>query len=552
MSIHNLRKGQVSRPAKHNLNTAKVESPIKGIDARVALTQGSPLYCIYTYNILPYEYGMYVRKGFREYQIAVDDGSGAGVHTLIPFGGIEEQGIEDKLFAVTNEGIWDVTLAAAAPILKLTFADQQNNAGYGVYTHYVDDSETDLLMYADNFNGLFTYEASTGTWAQATGILGPVIENIRWVISHKQRLWLVEENSTKAWYLPIGSKSGQATEFFFGSKFAHGGNLEGLFNWTIDGGAGVDDLLVAVSRSGDVLPYKGQDPSAAETWDLVGSYFIGQVPKGPFFGTEHGGELMLLSTYGLTSMNDLLKGVDSADLGALDQAQGSVAGAITGPLRNRMQATIDQYGWQVRLAPSAGALIITAPAIGSGAQIQYVYNIATRGWGLWRGVPMNSLDEFEGAVVFGTADNRVMRMDVTADNVLITPPAEGINGDPIEFSTLTAYQSFGADALYKRVHLIRADFVADGQPEYITQARYDYDIAEAMLPTGEPLTGQNFWDEGTWDLAIWASAGNEAFTGLQGAWGSGRYIAVAIQGKTREETRLIGFDVLYDTGGPLI
>lgn len=551
MAIRNLAKGQISRPAPHAISTARIPAPIKGIDARIALTEGAPLNCVYNYNMVPFEYGMAIRKGFREYQIEIDAGDSAGVHTIIPFDGVEENGVQDKLFAVNNEGIWDVTIAAAVPIQKVVFADQQAQAGYGVYTHYTDDAERDVLFYADNFNGLFEYDASGDTWAQATGITGPIISNIRFIVSHKQRLWLIEENSTKAWYLPIGSNSGQAKEFFFGSKFKHGGNLEGLFNWTIDGGDGVDDYLVAVSRSGDVLPYRGADPSSADTWSVVGTFFIGEIPRGPHFGSQHGGELYLLSEYGLTSMNDLLQGVNSATIGAMDNGQTSISGQITGLLRGRMAQTIDDFGWQVQLAPSEGALVIASPRIGSGPFIQYVYNTATRGWGLWRGVPMTHFDSWHGAVIFGHLDNKIYRMDVTADNVTIEVPANGINGDPIEFSVLTSYQSLGAEALFKKVKLIRADFVADGPPVYTAVARYDYDIEEALLPASPPLRGGDIWDIGLWDTAIWGAGGNEAYNGLNGSWGDGRTVAIAIRGQVRELTRLIGFDIMYTTGGPL-
>jgi hypothetical protein len=552
MAIKNLKRGQITRPAPQTLKTVRYPAPIKGIDARVALTEGSPIHCVYTYNLVPFEFGMALRKGYREFQIDVDDGAGAGVHTMIPFEGVAEDGIQDRLFAATNEGIWDTTVAGAAPVLKLAFADQQDNAGYGVYTHYVDDAGTDLLLYADNINGLFTYTASTETWAQTTGITGPVVANIRWVVSHKQRLWLIEENSTKAWYLGVGSISGAATEFFFGSKFAHGGNLEGLFSWSVDGGAGVDDLLVAVSRSGDVLHYKGADPSSAATWDLVGSYYIGQIPRGPFFGSEHGGQLFLLSTYGLTGMNDLLQGVDTSLTREGGLTQSALSGGVAGLLRQRMTTTIDDYGWSVRIVPSEGALLISSPRIGSGPNIQYTYNMGTSGWGLWRDVPMTVFDTFKGAVVFGTEDNKVMRMDVTSDNVLLTPIVGTINGDPINFSLLTSYQALAADGLYKRVKLIRADFIADGEPEFALKARYDYDISEVLLPTAPPISPNALWDDGAWDVAMWGGAGNTAFNGLQGSWGNGRYIAVAMTGRSRETTRFIGFDVMYDVGGPLV
>lgn len=555
MAIHNLMPGQVSRPAKQALKTARFPAPLKGVDARVALTEASAVNAVYSYNMTPFEYGVAVRKGYREHQVGVDLGESEGIHTIIPFDGIESQGAQDRLFAVTNEGIWDVTVAGAAPILKEEFIDKQLEAGYGVYTHYVGNDEADVLFYADSINGLFEYDAQTDEWGLATEITGPVIANINWIVSHKQRLWMIEENSTKAWYLEVGAKKGLATEFFFGSKFTHGGHLAGLFSWSVDGGGGLDDLFVAVSRAGDVLPYKGADPEIVpgedNAWEVIGTYFIGKIPVGPYFGTEHGGELFLLSEYGIVSMNDLLQGVDSAALSAVGGGN-AVAGPIAGLVRRRMDQTINSHGWQVQVAPSAGGIVINSPRILTGPHIQYYYNFSTRAWGFWRGVPMTAFDQYDGALVFGDVDNRILRMDVTVDNFLLDPPPETVNGVPIDFSLLTAFQGIDTDALYKRVQLIRPDFNAQAPPSFTAVARFDYDITEAIDVADTPIPDGDVWDDGLWDLAIWGTTGDNPYSEIRGSWGYGRYIAIALRGSSRAETRLIGFDVLYDVGGPLI
>ena len=67
------------------------------------------------------------------------------------------------------------------------------------------------------------------------------------------------------------------TKFTFGAKFTYGGALIGVWSWTIDGGSGVDDFLVAISRGGDILIFQGADPSLAD-FALIGSWFVGEVP----------------------------------------------------------------------------------------------------------------------------------------------------------------------------------------------------------------------------------------------------------------------------------
>jgi hypothetical protein len=503
--------------------------------------------------MMPYEYGMRVRKGYREYQIGLDQGSSTGVHTIIPFDGIEENNVNDRLFAVTNEGIYDVSVAGDAPILKFTFANQDPQAGYGVFSHYVGNDEKDVLFYADSLNGLFTYDSDTETWVQTIGITGGiVVENVRFIVLHKQRIWLIEENSTIGWYLPVGSVAGKATEFFFGAKFRHGGNLVGLYNWSVDGGSGVDDMLVAVSRAGDVLPYQGEDPSTANTWSLRGTYYIGEVPRGGYIGSEHGGELYLLSAFGLIGMNTLLRGVNTArgDGTALHDA---LAAKIAWLLRDDMDRSIDQLGWEVRTIPSEGALVVASPRQPSGEYIQYVYNVSTNAWGMWRSVPMTCFNSWKARVVVGTEDNRVLYMDVTADNVLITPPVDALNGTPIIFSLLTSFQDLGAPAVFKRVKLVRPDFISHAKPNTTVKVNYDFDLSEALQPIEAPpdIAGAN-WDVGIWDEAVWDAAIGVSFGEIGGTWGIGRYVAIAMNGSAREKTTFLGWDVIYDAGGPMI
>ena len=499
---------------------------------------------------MPSERGMTVRKGFREHAIGLP----SELHTLVPFDGADSLGVGDKLFAVTKEGIWDITIKGDPPISMLTFATTTATAGYGPFTHYTNDAGVETLFYADSINGLFAYDTLLNTWAQAAGITGPVITNVRFIVSHKQRLWMVEESSTDAWYLPVGSKSGAATEFFFGSKFKHGGSLEGLFNWTVDGGEGVDDYLIAVSHAGDVIPYKGADPSSASTWEMVGTYYIGEIPEGPFFGSEQGGELYLLSAFGLIGMGDLLRGVDTLSLQAGAEGSGRTA-KITGILRDDIHRTIAEHGWGVQSVPSEGGMIITSPTVGSAPPIQFFYNVAMGGWGFWRDVPITAFTSWQSSPYFGTEDGRVMIMDVTVDEALLTPPVDGLNGRDIEFSILTHFSALEQDGIFKRVNLIRPDFVAEAPLSQVSIARYDYDLGESSLAGAEEITHPDSpatWGISKWDDEVWGSNEFNKYNFIGGGWGIGRYVAIATKGECRVLTRLVGWDVTFSSGGSLL
>ena len=547
MAIGALLPEQVGKGSQRVNESHRVMAPIQGIDTRVSVSVGAPLHCIYTYNLVPYDYGMRVRPGYREWALNLDLGTSTGVHTIIPFEGIIETGAGDKLFAATSEGIWDVSDAGAAPTLVATFFDNSADAGYGVYTHYVDGSGDDLLYYADSVNGLAEYDPVADTWNPAGGITGPDTTIVNYVVSHKQRIWLIERESQSAWYLPVGSNSGIGTEFTFASKFKHGGALVGLLNWAVDGGNGVDDYLVAVSRSGDILPFQGIDPSSADTWNLTGTYYVGKIPKGPNFATGDGGEVYILSAYGVIGMGELLKGVDTASV-ALQTEDTNMSSKIASLLRGRLKESIDLHGWAIRTVPSEGSILIDTPKILSRRNEQFAYNISTRAWGLWRDVPMTCFDSYKGAIAFGTEDNRILYMDASSDNVLLTPPVGRANGDAITFSVLTSFSPLEMPGTYKRIAFIRPDFIAAAPPTFDCEARYDYDISE-VPPRATDVQEQAKWDEGVWDVARWSTEQLAGINALRGSWGRGRYVAIAMGGSTRTDTRFAGWDIIFDSGG---
>ena len=551
MAIHSARP-TIGRPQPQNSRALRLPAPVGGIDTRTILAATAPDVCIYAYNLLPGEYGMRVRNGYREWQIGLEGvGIPLGVSTIVPFGGVDDDFSNDRLFAVTNEGIWDVTTEEGTPVLEVDFSDPGNGgdtsdaAGRGVYTHYTTDADEEILFYADSANGLFQYSETTDTWTRPAGITGPTIENIDFVTSHKEQLWFIEKNSSSAWYLPIGSVTGAATQFFFGSKFKHGGNLAGLFSWSIDGGEGLDDYFVAISRSGDVLPYKGTDPASVDTWQSTGQYFIGAIPQGRRFANEYGGNLNLLSVYGLISMDDLVRGVDGKNIGAATETV-----KIAAIIREAMQSYRNEPGWDVKSIPSQGSLLISSPQRVDDEYIQYAMNTTTSGWGLWQGVPINSFDEWNGKVYVGTKDNRVLVMDVSVDNALITPVGE-LNGEAIPFSVLTTFQDFGAPAQFKRGLMCRPDFLATVEPNVTVGYRYDYDLSPVQNTSFTGPTISSLWDIGLWEASVWSTGIPAGQNVLKGGFGIGRAVAIATSGNCRVETTFIGWDVIWNSGGPM-
>ena len=553
-------RGAASKASPQSVKVTRVPAPIKGVDTRVATSEGNPQNCVFAFNMIPSEQDVRVRKGYREHVVDVltPQPISDGIHTIIPFHSSNPTLNPDKLFCTTNEGMWDVTEYNTPPILVFTFPNQTLaiGAGYGNFVHTINDAGRDVLLYADEVNGLISYDADNDIWVVPVGLTSPPPADVRAVTLHKDRLWLCVKESSTIYYLDAGNiGTGAATPFHMGSKMQHGGAVASTFSWTVDAGNGLDAMLVVVGTAGDVVVYAGDDPASVETWSEIGSYYIGQIPKGSTFGSVHGGNVYILSVYGLVSMNGLLKGVNAEEaLATADNT--STTNKITAVIRATMLNTIDSFGWEVRIAPTEGALIINTPHqgsyVGSVARIQYVFSLTMEAWGFWRNLPMGAFGTWNDRVVFGTHDNRIVFMDVRVDNELINPPDE-INGDDIVFSLLTSFQSYGELGQFKRVTLIRPDFIGGEMPTFRALAAYDYHVDEQVSSVpAAPIVDEAFWNVSLWDEDRWSTGLPDGQNRVGGSFGVGRYVAISIYGRTRERISLVGFDVMYKSGSPLI
>ena len=519
--------------------------PMGGMDGRIGAAAEDLNVCLWAINMMPVEYGMRVRLGYRVWQETLP----SEVRTIVPYEGLPDTGTDDKIFAMCAEGIYDVTAQSGTPTQKLAFANVNPDSGWGVYTHYIDASGDDMIYYADQANGLFIYTPGTDTWAQATGITpiaGSIttfnIADIVYIVSHKLRLWFITRNANLAWYLPVASFQGEATEFFFGAKFKHGGDLVGLYNWTVDGGSGRDDFLVAVSRAGDVLPYQGDDPSSDMTWENIGVFFIGSMPLGNRCASEYGGNLFLLSTYGITSMKELVAGGEAEDPG------GSQLGAkMARFMRLDMRDYKQLHGWNIQFVSDEGLLVVNTPLREDGGYRQYVMNTITGGWGFWRDVPYVCGAAYDGDILIGDPTGRVLRMDRNVDDV----PALGGDGIDIKWFVLTSFSSLGEPALNKRAKFIRPNFSSNAtRPVFDVYAYYNYLVLEPLSPITAPVaTGGSLWDTALWDIDTWDSPQLSPFSHATGADGIGRTIAIAMTGRSRGPDLLLSWDMMWDTGG---
>jgi hypothetical protein len=369
--------------------------------------------------------------------------------------------------------------------------------------------------------------------------------NFASVTAWKNRLWLVEKDTTRAWYLNTNSVFGTATSFDFGSKMRAGGPLANLYGWSYDAGAGMDSLLVALSTAGDVVIFQGTDPSSASTFGIKGSWSVGGVPYGRRIATEYGGELLIVSLLGVVPLSRLVVGQPVVAGDRSSYATDKVANEF-----NRLATTYQtNQGWAIGLHPQDNALLVLVPTVSGTAATPYAMSFSKRSWSQYRDLPILSMGVWNGTTYFGTPDGRLCQSGGYLDALELADPTAF---SPIAWSLLSAYRN-GGTPTQKRIHSIRVSIQAqETTPTMTAEAKYDLDLSEGTAP--EPSTSiasaPGTWDNATWDSDVWAGE-YSSFQALIGAVGMGREVAIAVRGLAMSRTSFVGADVYFDSGGLL-
>lgn len=521
------------------------------------------------------------------------------VRSIIPFQGSASTGTYDRLFATDSTGIWDVTTPSETPSRVFVFDAATDLSGRGTSCVFVNSSGSHYLLYFDEENGYHAYDESTGRWnkvvnaattawvastayaygdersnggntyicktagtsASSGGPTGTTSEitdgtcvwdyavpltgvnprNLVFGVIWQNRLWCVQRDTAKAWYGGVGAYTGTVTGFVFGGRFRAGGPLMGLYNWTIDGGSGVQNSLVAISQAGDVVIYQGTDPSSSATFGLKGVWSLGAIPVGRKVATDFGGDMLILTNTGIMPLSRLTMGNP-----VFDRSQ--YATQKIANLFNTLASTYGKTrGWSLRIHPEDNALIVTVPSAGAdAATTQLTMSMATRGWSQYRDLPMTCNEVWQGKLYFGTADGRVCCNTDHMDDVRL---ASGFTPTPVQWAFLSAFTNLGSQR-QKRVGTIAPSIISTtAGVSYDVAARWDYDLTELSTVTaGDP--GTNVWDTAVWDTAIWGGP-YQSSRRVRGATGMGVAVAIAMRGTAAARVSIAGVDVTYTQGGLL-
>lgn len=518
-----MRKTYHPRPS----NTISLPAPIGGWNARDSLAAMDEKDAVILQNYWPNTTDVQFRFGYTRFAY----GFASQVETLMWY----SSGTANKFFMVEGSRGWNISaggdFSAGTPDLTgLTNARWQ-------YINITTAGGSFLLMVngADKLRGYTSsawYTDGDGSH-DITGLDTATCTNIN---LHKNRVWFTTKQSLKAYYLGVNAMSGAATAFDLSSIARSGGYLLAMATWTIDAGYGVDDLAAFITSNGEVIIYRGTDPSSASTWALVGVFVLGS-PIGYRCYMKFGGDLLIMTQDGLVPM---AQGLQSSRLdprvNLTDKIEQAVSDAAT------LYST--NFGWEITYFAKANMLILNIPINEGSSQQQYCMNTISKAWCNFVDVNANCWELYNDNPFFGANGYVGQFWNGTSDFPTATSVA-------INCRALQAFNYCGAPGQQKQFRMIRPILNTNGTPSIYANVNVDYDQSDTTSPLSFVSTSYALWDAATWDTSLWAG-GLNIQKAWQGANGIGFCMAPQLKGSSLGiETHWMASDVVFAKGGTL-
>lgn len=128
-------------------------------------------------------------------------------------------------------------------------------------------------------NGIDTPQIYNGTTVTAGTYSGTGLtaSNLYGGLTFKGRVYYWEAAQRFFWYAAAGAFQGALSKYDVSTFCRTNGYVVSMCPMTLDGGNGPDDMLAILFSTGEVLLFQGDDPGSATSWQMIGSYLIGEM-----------------------------------------------------------------------------------------------------------------------------------------------------------------------------------------------------------------------------------------------------------------------------------
>jgi hypothetical protein len=498
-----------------------IVAPVKGWNARDAISEMEKEEALYLDNMIPDTKGVRLRRGVRTHVSGI---TGNFVESLMEY---NVAGASPKMFAAGPNNIFDVSSSGAVGAAVVTSL----SSGRWQHTMFAT-AGGNFLVACNGVDDVINYDGSTWTEPAITGVTPSTLIN---VCAHVQRLFFVRTGTLKYYYLAALSIAGAASEVDLAPLCKHGGELIAMASWSRDGGSGLDDYAVFATSKGEILVYQGTDPSSVNTWGLVG-VFKAPEPIGRRCFIKLGADLCYLSSQGVLPLPQFL-GKSSAGVSDI-----AVTDTISGAFKQAYADGATLFGWQVIEYPKENLLICNVPIAERSRQQQYVMNLKTGAWARWKDINAGCW-AIKGDQLFCGGNDGIVRVYGGTSNVYDD------DGEPITALGVQAFSDFGTPM---QKHFTMARPWMTVPQSYVAQVKMLVDFDES-LPTFDPISFEEIgpeWDVAEWDVAEWGS-GSDATAFWQSVTGTSAVGAVAVAVQSTAQIVWNRTDIVYEPGGVL-
>lgn len=462
-------------PNRGQAASASIPACVGGWNTVSPIAQMQATDAIQLDNWIPRPGWLEPRRGFRAWCDGM--GSTTPVESIMPYYGVSSS----ELYAVANDTIYDVTAsgtAAATSVTSLTSARCQ-------HANFTNASNNHYLVVCNGADSPLIYDGSS--WANMTiSGSGLTVGNLVQPLVFQGRIFFVENNSTRFWYLPLGAISGTATSFELGSFMGMGGYIVAMASWTIDTRQSVDDYAAFITSRGQVIVYAGTDPDSIYTWSLVGIYNLGP-PVGRRCFLKIAGDLAIITLDGVVSMNQML----STDRAAANRQ--TLSAKIMQAVSSAIQDYGTNFGWQLESYPKGTLAILNVPTVETVQSIQFVMNTITGAWCRFIGINANVWGVLNDNIFFGGNDGTIYQWDY----------GSGDGDNSITATLQAAFNYFGSRGRLKRFGLIRPLITTDGAVTPGIGLNVDFGTGANITQPSTVSAGGANWDDALWDDASW-------------------------------------------------
>lgn len=464
----NLSASRAKLAQKNRAIPQSIPAPIGGWNARDSIADMDRTDAVILTNWFPVPTFLQQRYGYTKFSI----GYPGQVETVISYAGATST----KLFGIASGKIYDATSGGAVSSAVVT--------GLSNSRFQQTNITTSGGSYSIIVNGADAPRSFDGTNWATPSITGVTTTNLSNVNLFKNRLWFIEKNTLKAWYLPTQSIAGAANALDMSAFAPHGGFLVAMGTWTIDAGYGVDDLAVFITSQGDVLVWRGTDPASSSTWMLVGVWYLG-TPVGRRGFVKYRGDLLLLTQDGLFPLSAALQSSRVNPKVALtDKIQSAITTATTNYGNN--------FGWDITPFYNQNMVVLNVPVNEGSNQQQYVMNTITGAWCNFTGWSANCFNVYNNGLYFGSTNYIAQAWNGFSDN-----------GSAINTQGLQAFSYFGSPGQLKRFTLMRPTFYVSSSPTVSGQINVDFDQSPSTAALSSSSNTAATWDNANWDGSTW-------------------------------------------------